>query len=506
MVLDLFCEFRNHTNGKPTTAGNSLLGALAYFGLDAMSVSVKESGRDLAIRGGPFSPEERERLLAYCAGDVDSLADLFHRMLPHLDIGRAMLRGRYMRAAAKVEHNGVPIDRPALELLRKYWTQIKSDLIQRVDRDYGVFEGHTFKSDKFAAWLSRNGIAWPHRPSGSLDVADETFRQMARLHPAVAPIRELRSSLSKLRLEKLAVGTDDRNRCLLSAFRTKSGRNAPSANQFVFGPSVWLRGLIKPGPGMGVAYLDWSSAEFGIAAVLSGDANMQRAYLSGDPYLAFAKMAGAAPPDATKESHHDTRELFKVCALAVQYGMRAQALADRIGKPVPYARELLQLHQQTFCRYWRWVDAIVDYGAIHRHLFTVFGWHLYLADNNTRSWINFPCQANCAEMLRLACSLATERGIRIVAPVHDALAVEGKVAELESVVAQARGAMAEASRLILSGFELRSDAKLILYPDRFSDPRGRGMWNAVWTTMAETTAGATCYVDSQVTRADLKPE
>ena len=47
--------------------------------------------------------------------------------------------------------------------------------------------------------------------------------------------------------------------------------------------------------GYGVAYIDWSQQEFGIAAALSGDLAMQQAYQSGDPYLAFAKQVGAAP-------------------------------------------------------------------------------------------------------------------------------------------------------------------------------------------------------------------
>ena len=48
---------------------------------------------------------------------------------------------------------------------------------------------------------------------------------------------------------------------------------------------------------------------------------MIAAYRSGDPYLAFAKQAGAVPPGATKQSHSAQRELFKQCVLAVQYGM-----------------------------------------------------------------------------------------------------------------------------------------------------------------------------------------
>jgi hypothetical protein len=66
----------------------------------------------------------------------------------------------------------------------------------------------------------------------------------------------------------LAVGHDGRNRCLLSAFRSLTGRNQPSNARFIFGPSCWLRGLIRPEPGRAIAYVDWSQQEFGVAAAL----------------------------------------------------------------------------------------------------------------------------------------------------------------------------------------------------------------------------------------------
>ena len=39
--------------------------------------------------------------------------------------------------------------------------------------------------------------------------------------------------------------------------------------------------------------------------------------------------------------------------------------------------------------------------------------------------------------------------------------------------------MAEASQLVLGGFTLRSDAKVVRHPDRYMDPRGQRMWEAV---------------------------
>ena len=390
-----------------------------------------------------------------------------------------------MSASARMEWNGVPLDEPSATLLRSNWDAIQSELIHEVDADFGVFENTTFRSERFERWLIARGISWPRLPRGSLALDDGTWRDMARLHPELEPLRELRASLSQLRLADLDIGRDGRNRTLLSAFRARTGRNQPSNTKFVFGPAVWIRGLIKPPPGFGVAYVDWSQQEFGIAAALSGDSSMIRAYSSGDPYLTFAKQAGQVPPEGTKDSHRRERELFKQCALAVQYGMGTDGLAARIGRGRAEARELLNLHRRTYPVFWRWSDAAVDFAMLKNFLPTVFGWTVHVeGDANPRSLRNFPMQANGAEMLRLACILTTETGIRVCAPVHDALLIEAPLEELDATVAKTQELMAEASRVVLDGFELRSDAKAVRHPNRYMDPRGERMWNTVWRIVA----------------------
>jgi DNA polymerase I len=490
-VLDLFAEFRNHTNGLPTISGASLLGALAYHGLDGIGAIEKSEMRELVLRGGPWSDTERAAILNYCESDVSALAQLLAVMLPLIDLPRALLRGRYMAAAARMERNGVPIDTVTLELLRRHWPDIQDRLIADIDADYGVFEGRSFKADRFAAWLSKTGIPWPRLESGRLDLSEKAFREVARAHPIVAPLRELRSALSEMRLADLAVGRDGRNRTIVSAFRARTSRNQPSSTKFIFGPSVWLRGLIKPPLGYGVAYVDYEQQEFGIAAALSCDPLMMAAYRSGDPYLAFAKQAGAAPAEATKATHGAIREQFKACVLAVQYGMGAEALAQRIGQPPIRARELLGLHRETYRVFWRWSDAAVDYAMLNGHLQTVFGWRLQLtAEANDRSLRNFPMQANGAEMLRLTCCLGTERGIEICAPVHDAVLICAPLDRLDADVGRMQHAMREASRIVLKDFELRADATVARYPDRYSDERGIVMWMRVMALLDQAEANA----------------
>jgi DNA polymerase-1 len=479
-ILDLFTEFRNGTNGLRPPSGSGLIGALIYHGLDAIGTGEKEEMRALIMGGGLWSAAERRAILEYCESDVDALARLLPTMWPRIDLPRALLRGRYMAAAARIERAGVPIDTATLGRLRRHWGDIQDRLIADIDTDYGVYDGRSFKTDRFAAWLLRNGIAWPTLPSGKLDLSDDAFREAARRHPAVAPLRELRAALSEMRLNDLAVGRDGRNRTLISAFRARTGRNQPSNTRFIFGPSVWLRGLIQAPPGYGVAYIDWSQQEFGIAAALSGDTKMMEAYRSGDPYLAFAKQAGAVPPDATKQSHKTERDQFKQCVLAVQYGMGADALAPRIGQPPIRARELLRLHRETYRVFWQWSDQMLAYAMLTGSVHTVFGWCVHVAtEANERSLRNFPMQANGAEMLRLACCLAAERGVPVCAPVHDAVLIVAPLDRLEAEIAEMQNAMREASRIVLGGFELGTDTAVFRYPDRYMDERGKAMWDKV---------------------------
>jgi hypothetical protein len=490
-ILDLFTEFRLATNGVPPPGGASLLGALAYFGLDTIGATEKRELQEAIGKDAWRDRFTQDEILDYCESDVVALTRLLAAMAPRIDLPRALLRGRYMAASAAMEHAGTPIDVETLTRLRERWTDIQDDLIAGIDIDYGVYEGRAFRSERFARWLIANNIPWPRLESGSLALDDDTFRQMARAYPSVSPLRELRSSLSELRLNDLAVGKDGRNRTILSAFRSRTGRNQPSNTKFIFGPSVWLRGLIKPPPGHGLAYVDWRQQEFGIAAALSRDPAKQAAYLTRDPYLAFAKQAGAVPDDATRETHSQQRELFKQCVLAVQYGMEERSLALRIGRPPIVARELLRAHHETYRTYWRWSDAAVDTAMLKGSLTTVFGWRVHAGENaNPRSLRNFPMQANGAEMLRIACCLGTERGVEICAPVHDAVLILSPLDRLDEEIERMRAAMAEASRAVLGGFELETDAHVVRYPDRYMDRRGETMWERVTGLVHRQSAAA----------------
>lgn len=493
-LLDLYAEFRNETNGIALPEGSGLLGALAYHHIPSITSGQKHDERQLIMRGGPWTDTERRRILDYCQADVDCLEPLLERMAGHIrarppGLGQALLRGRYMIAAARMERTGVPVDTALLTRLRDGWDSIKLDLVRAVDKDYGVYDGTTFKAGLFAAYLAGRGIFWPRLDSGQLQLDGDTFRDMSKRYPELGPLKELRHSLGQLRLADLAVGPDGRNRVLLSAFRAATGRNQPSNSKFVFGPAVWIRGLIKPAEGCAVAYLDWSAQEVWIAAKLSGDQALLDSVTSGDPYLSFAMRAGLAPAGATKASHKAIRDACKTCLLGANYGMQARSLAYRTGLSEIEAQEILRRLAAAYPVYTEWAQQVVDAGQLGGRLSTVLGWQLHVGPRaRATSLRNFPMQANGAEMLRLACCLATEAGVAVCAPVHDALLIEAPAESIDDAVTAARSLMARASGVVLDGLEVGTDADVIRWPHRYADPRGAVMWSRV-TELLQVSAG-----------------
>lgn len=291
---------------------------------------------------------------------------------------------------------------------------------------------------------------------------------------------QLHYLLNELRLEKLAIGPDGRNRALLGQFGTATGRNAPKASEYLFNQARWLRPLIKPTEDKALCYMDWSSHEVAIAGALSGDAALLDAVSTGDPYMQFLRMAGMVPADAARVDYEELRELAKTCFLAQNYGQGTRGLAARTGLSYLEADDLRRRMIRMFPRFNTWSDHMVDVAQGRGHLSTKFGWRVNVnADDRAPSLKNFMVQATGAEMFRLACCLGSERGVSIVAMVHDAVMIEGPAAAIDDAIATMRTAMDEASKTVLDGYVVNVDEKIVRWPDRYPEPKALPMWNKV---------------------------
>jgi DNA polymerase-1 len=142
-VLDLSPVFRNLTNARYTPDGKGLLGALRYYGLDALPAKQKDAMQKRVMQGWPFTLKEQQQILDYCLSDVESLERLLLRILtdPEFDLGVALYHGEFAAVSAVMEHNGVPIDREIFPQLadKDTWRTVRDDVVPAIDAKYGVY-------------------------------------------------------------------------------------------------------------------------------------------------------------------------------------------------------------------------------------------------------------------------------------------------------------------------------------------------------------------------------
>ena len=90
--------------------------------------------------------------------------------------------------------------------------------------------------------------------------------------------------------------------------------------------------------------------------------------------------------------------------------------------------------------------------------------------------------------------MATEAGLRLCAPIHDAVLLEAPLERLNEDIARLRAIMGEVSKIVLNGFEVRTDVEVVRWPDRYMDERGEVMWERVMRLLGELEMEAQPYI------------
>ena len=174
-ILDLFAEFRATTNGldaavRPRAAGRPAVARPAT----PWPPTRRPRCATWRMRGGPYAAAERRAILDYCAsrrGRAGRAAPACCRQSSPASAALASRSAKRCCAAATW-----PPPRawsgPASRSTPRCWHASgragpgsRRELIAEVDARYGVYEGSTFKADRFAAYLAANGIPWPRLPS-----------------------------------------------------------------------------------------------------------------------------------------------------------------------------------------------------------------------------------------------------------------------------------------------------------------------------------------------------
>lgn len=508
-VLDLWVERRNLTNNKVTDRGEyirtGLIDTCHDYGInDTTPAETKDAMHERISAGYPYTNEEMQKILEYCRGDVRMLLALLHKMLPQIEnIDQALHRGRCMRGQACLEWNGVPADTNKLDQLNRNAMAVRSGVVRSFQEEHGLTlykfkhdEPH-FNNKNCTAWVRGMGFTEKEWPSTSVGVyLDGDFleimgRQWNDKFPAIEQFRQLRKFLTIAKSEfKFAVGPDGRNRTWLKPFTARSSRSQPETSLNIPNATKALRSLLKPRPGEVLMHRDWSNAEYGIAAALSGDTLRWDHYLHRDAYLVKAADYGFCDYTATKETHRELRNKFKPVVLAGQYGQTAEGLAKVLGISAKQAQAYQEKEAKLYPAYQRWLRINEEELAFEHRVQTEFGWNLWMPKKPTghdhRTAMNLPMQGNCAEIMRLTICYATERGIDVGSTVHDAFFYTAPTDSWEDVDAAMLGCMNMACEDVIGeGYVLKSDRHVVHPPEHYLEEDGQGMWDKIETALAQ---------------------
>ncbi len=467
------------------------LGAATYKMLGKIiDTKEKESVRGLIISNSDLTPH-KHRVQSYCTSDILHLPELsrsingylakkigFNPTTDHKSrqqlINEQYLRGEYAARAAMITMHGLPYARQKLKrftrLVPELMKTAQEDLIAKYP-DMKLFkwvkknQRYSVNVKSILKWIGEEGIKkvpnWPltdkgdfkrgmkefeklehHKGFGgdwsnylwdqsmlkSFVVTDPHARErwLAKLcDPNVDTPKEPRKTFWD------SAGDDNRSRPYLGIYGSQSARTQPSSTGFLPLKSHWMRCFIVPPEGKAIVGIDYANQEFLLAALISKDPAMIKAYHSGDPYVWFAKAAGAMPQDGTKKTHSEIRTRFKSTTLGVLYGMGKYRLADKLTEDTGEkykeedAKGLIDLFNATFAVFAAWKEELLkNYKVYKRPVKLPCGWYMWTDNDRPASVQNCPIQGFGSSIMRKAVQLCQDDELDVVYTLHDAIYVE----------------------------------------------------------------------------------
>jgi len=192
---------------------------------------------------------------------------------------------------------------------------------------------------------------------------------------------------------------------------------------------------------------DYSQIELRLAAHLSGDENMRRAFRERlDIHTMTAANVFGVAMDAV-EPH--MRRQAKIINFATIYGVSPFGLSQQADITPGEAKVFIEKYFETYPGFRNYMDRMIAFAREHGYVETLLGRRRSVPEINSsvsfrregaeRVAINTPIQGTSADMIKCAMvrihRIFAERGLRsrMILQVHDELVVETALDELEEV-------------------------------------------------------------------------
>ncbi|MFZ6053126.1 DNA polymerase I [Halocola ammonii] len=206
---------------------------------------------------------------------------------------------------------------------------------------------------------------------------------------------------------------------------------------------------------------DYSQVELRIIAALSGDENMQQAFLDGeDIHSATAsKVFDVKPEDVDREM----RSKAKAVNFGIIYGQGAFGLAQNLNIKRGEAKEIIDSYFEKYSKIKEYMNKNIEFARKQGYVETIKGRRRYLPDINSknavvrgfaeRNAINAPIQGSAADIIKIA-MIDIHREMKksnykskMTMQVHDELVFDAHKDEIEELQSMIKDKMQNAVKL-----------------------------------------------------------
>lgn len=456
-----------HKTGCTMLMANALSGRLASLARLTRKLLGFEISKAQQMSNWQASGLSQEQL-EYAAVDaylVFTLQRVLKSLLIRHNAGHCYTLMRDVQhAIAGMELNGIHFDFKAHRTLMGQWQRQREAARLELNRQLGPHISPD-SGKQVSDWLKHNlepevSKNWPRTKTGQLRINGFTLNQHAD-HPFVSPLLKYKDAaklLSTFGTNYVAHRNPETGR-IHANFRiggTATGRmschspniqNPPRDKQF--------RALFTAPPGRTLVVADYGQIELRVAALLSGDENMLKAYARGEDLHSktAAAVAGVRPREVTKAQ----RQAAKAVNFGMLYGQGHRGLASYaratygVDMSLDEARSAQEAFFKTYpgLRHWQQHNArqakrysrVTTPGGRMRDFRRESGGYRYTEALNT------PIQGGAAEVLMAALARFEENfsglDARLVNMVHDEIVLEVAQAQAQDAKAALVSAMTD---------------------------------------------------------------
>jgi DNA polymerase-1 len=375
-----------------------------------------------------------------------------------------------IQVLARMEHNGILVDRDYLEKLNADFGQKMTTLECAIQELAG--EKFNVNSNLQLQRILFEKLDLPKtrkiKTGYSTDAAE--LEKLAGNHPIVSSLLEYRE-VSKLKngfSEMLLALIDPKSHRIHTTYEqttAATGRLSSTAPNL---QNIPIRGelgrqirraFIAP-PGRVLLSADYSQIELRVLAHLSEDETFCQAFAEGHDFHATiaAKVYGVGLSDVTSAMRNQVKQF----SYGIAYGMSTYGVSQRLGVEMDEAASFVETYYAQFPKVREFLAAQVEKAKIDGFTTTMFGRRRYLPELlssnfrlrtlGERMALNAPIQGSAADILKKAmisvdAALRKEPIAKMLLTVHDELVFEVPTANLDQARVLIEKEMTQAAKL-----------------------------------------------------------